>query len=154
MKDKFQYIFAIMVGAFALHCSQSAMHAGNGDGGGGITDARGDTGTCCAVQPQTFKLIGEGDVAMTYNTSFQTPTFDASQYRELIVSITSSGTGCYVGGTSLVFQEPGSSVFISTNQATGRVRVDGPTAKITGYPGNSSACTGTAHYVVAGVALN
>jgi hypothetical protein len=55
----------------------------------------------------------------------------------------------------LVFQEPGSSVFISTGQGTnGRVRVDGPSAKIIGYPGNGGACTGTAHYVIAGVSLN
>ncbi len=148
--NKLGLAIAITLGALVLNCSQGP-HGHSGDGGM-LGDAHAD-GTCCTLAPQTFTTIAQGDLPVGNNGEFPAPPVDVSAYRELVVgAVLTSGT-CSPGGGTIAFQEPSTTVFIS-GQGLGRVRVDGPVAQLTVRTGNIGiACSGTAHYVIAGVSL-
>ncbi|HUJ62010.1 MAG TPA: hypothetical protein VLX92_26070 [Kofleriaceae bacterium] len=157
MNHKLGMAFAITIGAFALHCTTSHMGGGNGHGGDGgmVGDARADGGgggACCTVTPQTFTTIAQGDITLGSSGQWASPAVDVSQYRELVVGYTQTGN-CDAFDPAIWFQEPNTTAWIAA-EGMGRVQVQGPSAQITVLTNNVNACTGTAHYIIAGVSLN
>jgi hypothetical protein len=143
---------ALTIGALVLNCT-TAHHGNTGGDGGMLGDAHAD-GTCCTVTPQTFTTIAQGDVAVTNLGEFPTAPVDVSQYRELVVDAQLTSGTCFLSGGTIGFQEPGTTLFIS-RQGFGRARVDGPLAQVVVRTGNTGgSCSGTAHYIIAGVSLN
>jgi len=161
MKRVLGLVLAISIGSVTLHCTSphSGNSSGNGTpaGDGGLVDgASAGTGsnTCCAAPLPAFTNIAEGNLAVSAQDSigveFDTPPISVGSYAELVVGITTAG-GCNAS-VATEFQEPGSSVFIYTNQTNGRIRIDGPTARLAVFAnGPGVACSGSVHYVVAGV---
>src|SRR5262249_30717789 len=151
--NKLGLVFAITIGALVLNCTST--HHGNGNGDGGMLgDAHADPGACCTLTPQTFTTLAQGDFTLSSNTTLITAPVDVSQYREVVVGYQITSGNCYINSSSIGFKEPGTEVFI-TQQPSGRIRVDGPIAQgwfFTAFV--AAGCSGTAHWVYAGVNLN
>jgi hypothetical protein len=169
---KLPLAFAMILGSFAVYCTQSAIHgadgAGTADGGPGqddgsfIDDANAQTmpGACCALTAPTFTTLAEKDLAINASNgnpvAFTTSSVDVSAYREVVVLVSLTG-GCTVSNSPALFQAPGSSVFGSSGQLVtegGRLRVDGPQLELRfNAEGPGAPCSGNVHYVVEGVGL-
>jgi hypothetical protein len=172
LQRKLPLAFVMILGSFAVYCSQSAIHGidgmQGGDGGPGqgdgafVGDANAQTmpGACCAAAAPTFNTLAEKDLAVNSSNAlpvpFTTASVDVSAYQEVVVIVALTGS-CTLGSSPVLFEAPGSSVFGSTGQLVtegARVRVDGPQMELRfNATGPGSPCSGNVHYVVEGVGL-
>jgi hypothetical protein len=146
----------MVVGAFIIHCGQSAMN-GSTNADGFLKDAMGQMGgTCCPPPGQTFTKLAEGDLTMGSSSS----VIPVGAYREVVVymsKVPSSACSTAPGPNLKVQFRPSSSdAFGTTGQVVfvddgGRFRVDGPDMQL--VLTNAGICTPalSGHYVVAGV---
>jgi hypothetical protein len=169
---KLSLAVAMVLGSFAVYCSQSAIRAidpsqdadgGPGDGDGsflGDANAQSMPGACCAATAPTFTTLVEKDQAVSAQNgvpvAFTTASVDVSAYQQVVVLVALSGS-CTLSSSPALFEAPGSSVFGSSGQLVqegGRLRVDGPQMELRfEATGPGSPCSGNVHYVVEGVGL-
>jgi hypothetical protein len=91
----------LIVGSFLVYCAQDHLgggHPGAGSGGSGmVPPAAGDPGSCCALPAPTtifdqeFVPTFNGPDGGSGNGYCETPTFDISSYRDVVIHVDPKG---------------------------------------------------------------
>jgi hypothetical protein len=147
MHNRASLIAAIIIGTFVLSCAQKMMSDNSGTDGS-IPDAMAETPTCCEVKPATITKLWEGTLSASTRTS---PDIATSAYREVIIYMVSAslGTGCSLGWSWRPdASTPYGNIADDYGSARGRVPVSGSHLRV---ELGGTTCTGSIHYVVAGV---